>query len=467
MTKMDLIEMNYNSLLDAGCERGPWLPTLLNEAKNRNITSASNLLKLEKEVRSQNKEWNFIEKMKLRDEFVYFENYLDDDDQDNYDTSMKAMIEVMRSPISVKGALMPDACPTGPKSIPVGGVVASTHLVPSHHSADICCSLMATNVGADVDLKKLMDAAHANTHFGAGGRKVNKIEPNKELMDLIDSNPMTKKLKWLAVRDMGSQGDGNHFLTIGTDLETNEAYIITHHGSRGFGAAFYKNGQKIVKKHMAKVCPEIGTNGGWLPEGKVTEEYWDGLQIIRDWTKQNHAVIHDATVATIGGKVKDRFWNEHNFVFKKPNDNEGLFYHAKGATPAYKNWADDASDLSIIPLNMGAPILFVSHVDNGDEINFAPHGAGRNVSRTKHKKNVFKTGLSDIEILEKETKGLDCRFFSGNIDISELPSAYKDPSVIIKSIETNNLAKIEKQITPFGSIMNGENKYDRYKSRSR
>lgn len=31
----------------------------------------------------------------------------------------------------------------------------------------------------------------------------------------------------------------------------------------------------------------------------------------------------------------DRFWNEHNFVFRR---SDGLFYHGKGATPAFDNW---------------------------------------------------------------------------------------------------------------------------------
>ena len=38
-----------------------------------------------------------------------------------------------------------------------------------------------------------------------------------------------------------------------------------------------------------------------------------------------------AVAKALALKVKDRFWNEHNFVFRKT---DGLFYHAKGATPA-------------------------------------------------------------------------------------------------------------------------------------
>ena len=38
--------------------------------------------------------------------------------------------------------------------------------------------------------------------------------------------------------------------------------------------------------------------------------------------------------------AKGRFWNEHNFVFRK---SDGLFYHAKGATPAWQGFAADTA----------------------------------------------------------------------------------------------------------------------------
>jgi len=61
--------------------------------------------------------------------------------------AVKATMDVvLRTPCVVEGAVMPDACPAGPKgTIPVGGVVATQDaIIPGMHSADICCSLMAT-----------------------------------------------------------------------------------------------------------------------------------------------------------------------------------------------------------------------------------------------------------------------------------------------------------------------------------
>jgi hypothetical protein len=78
------------------------------------------------------------------------------------------------------------------------------------------------------------------------------------------------------------------------------------------------------------------------------------LQAIRAWTKANHFAIHDRVAEALGAKVADRFWNEHNFIFRK---SDGLFYHAKGTTPAWSDFAPDSSGLTLIPLNMAEPIL--------------------------------------------------------------------------------------------------------------
>ena len=68
------------------------------------------------------------------------------------------------------------------------------------------------------------------------------------------------------------------------------------------------------------------------------EDYWDALQLAREWTKQNHLMLHTAIARSMGNKIEDQFWNEHNFVFRK---SDGLFYHAKGATPSYSGFSPD------------------------------------------------------------------------------------------------------------------------------
>jgi hypothetical protein len=56
---------------------------------------------------------------------------------------------------------------------------------------------------------------------------------------------------------------------------------------------------------------------------------------------------------------------------------------------------------------------------------------------------------------KKKTKGLDVRFFSGNIDISELPSAYKNADNVQAQVEEFGLGDVVDRIIPYGCIMAG------------
>jgi len=98
----------------------------------------------------------------------------------------------------------------------------------------------------------------------------------------------------------------------------------------------------------------------------------------------------------------------------------------------------DTNGVQIVPLNMAEPILFVKSERNDTNRGFAPHGAGRNMSRTAHKKRM--AGRTDAQILKSETEGLDVRFYTGITDISELPSAYKNADAVVKDMNAFSLA---------------------------
>jgi RNA-splicing ligase RtcB len=75
------------------------------------------------------------------------------------------------------------------------------------------------------------------------------------------------------------------------------------------------------------------------------------------------------------------------------------------------------------------------------------------VSRTQHRKS--KTGTI-MQIFKEETKGLDVRFFSKEIDITELPSAYKNANAVRAQMDEFNLGKIIDEVMPYGCIMAGD-----------
>jgi RNA-splicing ligase RtcB len=59
-------------------------------------------------------------------------------------------------------------------------------------------------------------------------------------------------------------------------------------------------------------------------------------------------------------------------------------------------------------------------------------------------------------IFAEETAGLDVRFFSGNIDISELPSAYKNADAVQRQMKQFGLGEVVDRVIPYGCIMAGD-----------
>ncbi|WP_420326746.1 RtcB family protein [Mameliella sp.] len=377
------------------------------------------------------------------------------DEQENVAKVRATMRELMRTPTIEAGAIMPDACPAGPEgTIPVGGVAAASNAIhPGMHSADICCSVMISDMGM-ADPKAVLDAAQSVTHFGPGGRPQGKrYTLPVDLLDEMRDNSFlcTQKIMHMAQAHLGTQGDGNHFLFVGRSRKTGRTAMVTHHGSRGPGAVLYKEGMIVAERYRRELSPETLKQNAWIPaDSDDGQDYWDALQIIRQWTKTNHEMIHDATAAAAGAGVGDRFWNEHNFVFKRGD----LYFHGKGATPAWKGYADDASGLTLIPLNMAQPVLVTRGLDAASGLGFSPHGAGRNFSRSEHRRRMG--SVTPDQMLKAETEGLDIRFHAGAVDASELPSSYKDADSVVAQIKSYGLAEIEDYIDPYGCIMAGD-----------
>ena len=371
----------------------------------------------------------------------------------NVDSVRSTMEQLVLTPTVVGAVVMPDACPAG--SIPVGGVAGAKNAIhPGWHSADICCSMFATNFGS-ADPKTILDAAHSITHFGPGGRSRDKEAPMPEglVAALNSGNPFfdDEKLQDRARSHLMTQGDGNHFVFVGRSDKTGDTWLITHHGSRGFGALLYKAGMEVAEKFRKELCPDLDKGNAFIPydtdEGR---DYWEALQVVREWTKTNHSLLHDAVSKATGADVLHQRWNEHNFVFKDGD----VFWHAKGATPIHNNFLSDTDGVQIVPLNMSQPILFVKGTRHGGNLGFAPHGAGRNYSRTQHKR--IMAGETDSDIFARETKGIDARFWCGIIDISELPSAYKDADQVQAQMAQFDLANVVDRIQPYGAIMAGD-----------
>ncbi len=413
-------------------------------------------------------------------------------EKENVAKVRRQMTELLKVPIIKRGAVMPDACPAGsaPAMIPVGGAIAVENaIIPSAHSADICCSMYATFYRERSDVANELDALATETRFGPGGRHFDDLVHHPVLDEEVWENRFLRDMHDRARIHIADQGDGNHFASIGEvtfvpsqigvlrdagyqdiadDLERSlrrEAagapcsgtpqlryrVLVTHHGSRGLGAHVYKRGQIAALKHTAKVADRIPHAAAWLDASSETGvAYWEALQYVARWTKANHQAIHARFLERIGGEAVTEFGNEHNFVWKRGD----TFLHGKGATPA---WTDEHSRalLGLIPLNMAAPILMVLGKDNDEFLSFAPHGAGRNLSRTALKRQFTDPELRQRQI-DSSTELIDVRWYCGEADLSETPVAYKNADQVKAQIEQFGLAEVVAEIQPLGCIMAGD-----------
>lgn len=444
------VNITGKELIDLGFRSGKWFPEAIEYINTNQLEGEAMLEFLE--------QYRLPPMVNLHASAADFainikaENELEETNVTSVVSSMKVL---MRTPTVVNGAVMPDACPTGPSgTIPVGGVVVAKNAIhPGMHSADICCSVMLTDFGK-TDPKLVLDAAHSVTHFGPGGRPRGKqFQLTEELLAEFKANKLLNADKdiSLAREHLGTQGDGNHFLFVGISKKTGNTMMITHHGSRAPGARLYRKGMQIAERFRRDLCPAALKQNAWIPfETEEGQLYWNALQTIRKWTKLNHECIHNATLEVLEMEAEDRYWNEHNFVFKDGD----LFYHAKGATPLDAKFMPDITGPRLIPLNMAEPVLIVEGKTTAKNLGFAPHGAGRNMSRTQHKRN--KADYTKEALFEIETKGLDVRFFSKEIDISELPSAYKNAQTVRSQMEEYGLGEVVDEVMPYGCIMAGD-----------
>jgi hypothetical protein len=402
----------------------------------------------------------------------------------NVAAARQRMHELLHVPVVRRGVLMPDACPAGAgrATIPVGGAIeVENALLPGAHSADICCSMFASFFPANHPVGEMMDHLQKLTHFGAGGRPRGAQWTSSVLEQPVWDNPFLAGLHSRARDFLGTQGDGNHFAYVGriqfTDTqraalasaghtELAEAIVrrdgvfnvlVTHHGSRGLGADLYKRGQAAARRWCDEHARDIPDAAVWLPgdspEGRA---YWEALQYVARWTRENHALIHDALLRRLGQRALVQVGNEHNFVWKRGD----TYLHGKGATPAWRD-AEGRPLLGLIPLNMAREILLVLGAQNDRYLSFCPHGAGRNQSRTAMLAP-YKDADGELDparvkaALAETTAGLDIRWYGGAPDLSESPLGYKDATKVKAQIARFGLAQVVGEIQPLGCIMAGE-----------
>ena len=331
-------------------------------------------------------------------------------------------------PVSVRGALMPDAH-LG-YGLPIGGVLATEGaVVPYAVGVDIACRMKMTVL--DIPLKdiqrkqeRLQRAIEEETRFGIGASFKKRREHDVLEKDWSVSK-ITKQNKDRAWSQLGTSGSGNHFVEFGTfklhepvdGLAAGEyVALLSHSGSRGTGAAVCAHYSKLAKAQRPDLPRELG-NLAWLDiDSEEGQEYWKAMNLMGDYAEANHACIHQHVAENLGVDVMLDVENHHNFAWKETHKIDGVekevFVHRKGATPAGKGV------LGIIPGSMATPGFLVRGKGNAESLHSASHGAGRVMSRTQANKSL--NWKDAIRFLKER----DVTLMSSGLD--EVPMVYKD-----------------------------------------
>ncbi|MBX3394671.1 MAG: RtcB family protein [Phycisphaerae bacterium] len=340
------------------------------------------------------------------------------------------MVNAMRLPVAVAGALMPDAH-VG-YGLPIGGVLATEGaVIPYAVGVDIACRMMLSVLPINASttepdpIKKLesefVRVIERNTRFGAGAKFTGRDRREAPVLD-EDWNitDITKKMKPTACEQLGTSGGGNHFVDVG-ELEFAEDYkgvpagryvaILTHSGSRGPGARtcdFYSRLAQSLHPRLPKEYRHLA----WLlldrPEGL---EYWAAMELMGRFASANHHCIHETILRDMNMSPILQVENHHNFAWKEVHGGREVIVHRKGATPA------GAGVLGVIPGSMAAPGFLVEGMGRHSSLDSAAHGAGRQFSRKKAKETF---SWDPVRKLLGERR---VRLMSAGLD--EVPGAYK------------------------------------------
>ncbi len=340
--------------------------------------------------------------------------------------AIQQMESAMRLPISVEGALMPDAHQG--YGLPIGGVLATHNaVIPYGVGVDIGCRMCLSVFDLNEKFleqhrRKLAETLLENTAFGLQEMDRPMDDPIFERSEFSEI-PILKALKHRAYRQIGSSGSGNHFVEFGMVEIREEANpwgvppgkylgLLSHSGSRNLGANVARHYTRLART-LCKL-PKGAQHLAWLDlnthEG---QEYWKAMTLAGDYASACHHHIHQRIARALSEQPMLMVENHHNFAWKEklPGGKE-VIVHRKGATPAKKG------DLGIIPGSMIHPGFIVRGKGRHESLQSAAHGAGRLMSRKQAAQSITRHALD--KILAEQGVHL----IGGGLD--EAPIAYKD-----------------------------------------
>lgn len=327
-------------------------------------------------------------------------------------------------------ALMPDV--HAGKGSAVGTVIPTVDaVIPAAVGVDIGCGMVAARTRyseddlARIDLTELREQVERAIPLSPGNynRTVHHDHTRTRVRELADRAEadgvdLSHSPKWR--EQLGSLGGGNHFIELCLD-DDGAVWCFLHSGSRGVG-------NKIAQKHI-KVAQSLckhreiqleDRDHAYLPEGTAEfPQYLTELRWAQRFARLNRDEMMDRFLDQLARLFGDfdageaeRVNCHHNYTEQVELDGKKVWLTRKGAIDATEG------RMGCIPGSMGSRSYIVRGKGNASALCSAPHGAGRQMSRTQAKKQFTAADLDDA------MEGIVYR--PGEAWVDEIPAAYKD-----------------------------------------
>jgi tRNA-splicing ligase RtcB len=300
-----------------------------------------------------------------------------------------------------------------------------------------------------------------------------------------DPGKVSKRAKQRGRPQVGTLGAGNHFIEIervdqifasdaaqAMGLQEGKLTVLIHCGSRGFGhqicTDYVKDFQGAVKRYGIKlpdrelVCAPLNT-----PEG---QDYLAAMRCAANYAFANRQVLahfaREAFEEVLAGKVRN--WHLHQVYDIAHNmgkieehavngDRLEVCVHRKGATrafgPGFEGLPEEYRSIGqpvLVPGSMGTASWVLVGTEGSMARSFGStcHGAGRTMSRSKAKRQVWGQDLRR----ELEASGIHVRAGSMPGLAEEAPVAYKDVDEVVQTVAGAGIARKVARLVPVAVI---------------
>jgi len=330
-------------------------------------------------------------------------------------------------------ALMPDA------HLGLGATVGSViptlgAIIPAAVGVDIGCGMIAVRTPYTVDelpadrrpLREAIERA-VPLSAGAANNRISREHTEARLEDLtvaaeqVGFDPGVYARKWDL--QLGTLGSGNHFIEVTVD-ELQRVWLFLHSGSRGVGNRIAQRHIKVARDLCEKWWIQLPDRDlAYLVEGTdefsayIGEMRWAQRYALLNREEMMDRVVRQFSewVGAADAQGVDRVEEincHHNCTEQEHHFGKDVWLSRKGAINA------ESGRPGLIPGSMGTASYVVSGLGNRFSLNSAPHGAGREYSRTRARQTFTR------EQLREAMAGIEYRDTDAFID--EIPAAYKD-----------------------------------------